>query len=367
MAVVDVGPGGAAVAIVSLPHTGASEILALSSSPLAFEPRTPAQAKSVIAAQISEAAERANKLYAATSHRTPITGATVVLHAPWAHSETMAAKQHFDREVRLTDTHVENLAREALAHNKAVDTARLLEAAVIRISVNGYPTPDPSGMHARSLDVVSLASDVDPTIRSTIEGAVHRSFPVAEVTWRSATRALIGVAEATRLGSDFMFIDISAENTHIASFSQGALTQLVIPEGARSILARAAAGKPADEVLGYIRMIARDACSSEACEAVRQALASSEPDLVRIFGEAMAKIATERRAPNELLLSAYPDLEEWLVAFFSRIDFAQFTVTSLPMSVYTPTTLDIDSLVVGAHAYDPITIGAALVNIENRS
>ena len=49
----------------------------------------------------------------------------------------------------------------------------------------------------------------------------------------------------------------------------------------------------------------------------------------------MGKSAAIHRLPDTLVLLAHPDILPWLSKFFSRIDFAQFTVTTQPFTVRT--------------------------------
>lgn len=367
LAVVDVAPGGASVAYISSPKNGPARILATGASNLSLEPRTPEQAQSQIAGQVSEAAAQANKLYAAAGHKAPIAEVYIFLHAPWAQSHFLSGVKHFEHEVRIRDTHISELARDSLADDANLNKEKLLEASAFSISLNGYPVLEPEGSMASILEMSSLVSEGDQEVRHAVEGALHQAFPVAQLTWRSALRALATLARHSHIGNDLLLIDMGADDTHIASIQDNSLEQLVVPEGERTILARISGTRQPDEVLGFLRMLARDTCSSDACDAIRQALASAEPELVRVFGESIAKIATSRRVPNTLLLVAHPDLESWLGTFFSRIDFAQFTTTSLPLSVCTPSALDVGQWVEGAIIPDPITVCAALVNIEQRS
>jgi len=86
-------------------------------------------------------------------------------------------------------------------------------------------------------------------------------------------------------------------------------------------------------------MLERESASTESAEAVQKAVAASEQDLVKTFAEAIGSITAAERVANNLLLITHPDLEPWLSRFFSRIDFAQFTITTLPFAVHTPHSL----------------------------
>jgi hypothetical protein len=114
-------------------------------------------------------------------------------------------------------------------------------------------------------------------------------------------------------------------------------------------------------------MLESDACSTDACEAVQKALATTEPELVRVFAGPIGQMAATRRAANDLLLVTHADLEPWLGRLFSRIDFSQFTVTTLPFTVCTPSSINMDRWVTGGIDDDPLAVACALVNIESRA
>jgi hypothetical protein len=68
-----------------------------------------------------------------------------------------------------------------------------------------------------------------------------------------------------------------------------------------------------------------------------------------------------------VLLVTHPDLEAWFSSFLSRIDFSQFTITALPLTVHSGDGLDVGKWVAGARETDALTVACALVNIESRT
>ena len=90
------------------------------------------------------------------------------------------------------------------------------------------------------------------------------------------------------------------------------------------------------------------------------------PPFVRIFAGPIGQMAATRRAANDMLLVSHPDLEPWLGRLFSRIDFSQFTVTTLPFIVCTPSSIHMDRWISGEVADDSLAVASALVNIESQ-
>lgn len=141
----------------------------------------------------------------------------------------------------------------------------------------------------------------------------------------------------------------------------------MVPEGIYSVLRRLSKAGMPEEILGLVRMIARDDCTSEACNAVEAALAKAEPELVKIYGEGMAKCAATRRLPNKLFLVTHQDMALWLKRFFERIDFTQFTKTAQPFEVTALAPKDMEMWVKPAPGVSldcGLAVPSALVNIE---
>ena len=361
VAVVDVSAGFAAVAILSVPKKGPARVLASGHSALALDEHTDAQHLVGITQHIQTAGEAAVKIFTEAGHHDPITQTYVFVHAPWVTTHTMSSeKKHFDSEVRVTEALIGELAQSLIASTKS--PGEVFEASVVRVALNGYPTAKPVGKYAHLLEVTSLVSTDEAGIRKIVEPAILKLFPVARITWRSFARALVTFFREVSPYGQYLAIDMRAEATNLLSYRFGELEQSVAPIGTASILAKLG-GEPAD-TLSALRMLATDACSTEACERVQSAMTTAEPMLVKAFGEALGKIATPHRPSNDLLLVTHPDLEPWLSRFFSRIDFSQFTVTTLPFSVHTPSPIEADALVSGALPDMALTIDCALVNIE---
>lgn len=365
IAIVDVAAGAAGVAIVGVSRKGPARAFASAQSRIALDEKTDAQHRASIARHISDAAQEAMKRYAAGGHRMPITEAYAFLHAPWSQSTTRSlASKRAEMPARVTDAMIGGMAKECLAALSESDRAGLYEASIIRVMLNGYPTADPAGKYANDIEITSLFSAAEKEIRATVQSAIESAFPAATIAWRSFARAIITLFRESKTFGQYVAIDMRADSTDVLSFRFGILDERVASEGVASILSRLSGGSP-DETITSLRMLARDACSTDACEKIEKAIALAEPDLVRVFGEAMGQLASPRRLSNELFLVAHPDLEPWLSRFFARIDFSQFTMTTLPFTVHTPASIDMSPFVAGELPDIALQVCASLVNIEH--
>ncbi len=365
-AVADIGSGSASVAICAGGSGKPARIIAAASTILPIEDR---KGDATMTGVISALSESANKAFTAaqalkTGH---VQDVYAIIRAPWTKSKAIRAAKKLPSDEKINDAVIGALAQEALGGEKDLDRANLLEASVVRVELNGYPTAKPVGKRAHAVVVSAIASECEPRMKSAVEETLTRVFS-SKPSLRSGTRALLTVLrERSVAHADYLIVDMTSEATSIVSIHKSTpMGYVVVPEGTRTILKRVAGKGLPEETLTLIGMLARDHCEDAACDSVREGMAKVEQDLIKTFGEAMAKLTTVRRLPKNLVLSAESPMAEWLSHFFSRIDFTQFTITAQPFSVEILNSKDLASLVESQSKTTDIGIlsAAALVNSE---
>ena len=371
VAVVDIGSASAAVAILVIGPDGSASVIAAERVQLSIEQRTQDAAIAGIGESLKTAGENVQKKYAASKQKSnaAIDELFVIMHAPWSRSQTARATATFKDDVLITDRIISDLAKKALAEEHTIDGKNLLEASVIRVELNGYPSAKPVGKRVKEIAVYALLSDFTSDIRDLIETTLQRIFPTLSPVFRSATRAAVTVLrERTGPIKDYLLIDMESEGTTLTATRNGVTTEHeLVPEGLHTILKRISESGMPEETLSLIRMLSRDQCSDPACGTMQASIARVEPELVRIFGEAMGKCASLHRLPDTLILIAHPDILSWLSVFFSRIDFAQFTLTTQPFVVKA---LDHAELIGSVQSLNGVVLdsglalGCGLVHIE---
>ena len=377
IAVADIGSGSAGVAIIAISPDLPARVIVAERSRLPFEERSVEATIAGITAQLSSAGEKALAAYAATSGASPISAAYAVIRAPWTRSKTIRAMSKFPEEQQVTDALITETARAAFAApsesgEDEPDPANILETSIVRVELNGYPTARPKGKYAHTLGVSILVSDCDPRVRKNVVETVSRIFACPPPSLRSGTRALLSVLrESPAFPDDCLIVNMTSNATNLIVVTGGtAVRHTRIPEGVRSIVKRIGGTGLPEETLTLIRMVAHDQCEHEACKATSAAIARAEPELARIFGEAMGRIAATERLPNTLILAVQEDLAPWLSQFFSRIDFTQFTVTTQPFEAVMVTHKGISDMITVPAGMTPdpgLSVAGALVNIESRN
>ncbi len=373
VAIADIGSGHAGYALLEIRRGGIPAILASARLALPFEGRTPEQAKSGVLSLFKEICGKAAGSHAEISAQRklpPVSASYAILQAPWSSSEIARAEAAFERDERITDRMVEGLARQALEAEDKLDHRNLFEAGVVRADLNGYPTAKPAGKEAHAISVSILVSECEPNMRAQITEILQGSFPAAEPTLRSRVRVLFSALREVRPQSrNSVIIDMENDATNCIVVRDGLASEhILVPEGTRTILKRISNEMP-DEALSLLRMVSSGTCDTPSCDKLNSSIALAEPDIVRVFGDALGRIAGKLRLPNELLLITEPELSEWFSVLFSRIDFSQFTVTTKEFS---PAALAPDKLRAFVscprNMIDPgLALAAISVNAEKKS
>ncbi len=257
----------------------------------------------------------------------------LIVHSPWIRSKTVRMESVFADETIVRGGMISSLARSILAQEHEYEHAEIVEKSIIRTEVNGYVTKKPEGKRGNSLAVSALLSACDVSLRGRLEDMVLLSFGVHPVIHSGAAVLNALVAQGICV-EDATVVDMTGESTCITSIRSGLIVgEQIVPEGVHSIVRRVAGTGLPEETLALIRMVSDGRGDDAACEAVKTAMSNSEPELARLFGEPCATLAAKRRLPNQLYLLTHPDLMPWFTQFFSRIDFAQCTLTLQPYTV----------------------------------
>jgi hypothetical protein len=366
--IADIGGGGSAVGLIKTKSAGPAELAAYARVHANLEERDRARALSQLSSSLKDAAQAAHTAAAQQKLFGP-RELYAVVHAPWIASKTLSAQRAFDKETRITDALIGELAKEALASDPSVVRDNLAEASVSHVELNGYTVHEPSRHSAHHVKVIVLASEIEKECRESLQAALQASFPGLTVKWRSYIRALSSLLhERGSDGRNAVVVDVADDATAIAVLRKQELASFAnVSVGLHAILTQLSSGSSREETLALLSMLERGTCSSAECDRVSASLSQAETELTKHLGEGLASLAALRRLPNDLFIVAHPDIAPWLARFFARIDFAQFTMTAKPFSVYALTPADLTRLVTaasGLRADTSIFVAAALVHNE---
>lgn len=362
--IIDIGSGFARVALAEHTADGLTRIVSSAETLITLPEETSEHSLTALGDRLTTVCTLA--LTSVTGHPT-VSTVYVFMHAPWATSLVTERTERFDQPTRITELHIKKMAQDALSDFKDFDMNSMMEAAVLRTVLSGYPVRDPEGKTAESLSISVIASGMSQIAKRSIESVVHQFFPVATLQWRSHTRAILNsLSYSADLERDAITLDIGVDSSHFMSVREGVcIAQRDISEGLRTILSRLQQTHSPEETLGYIRMLSTDRCEGDMCDALQTAMALAEPHIVKSFGEALSYLASRRKLAQDLVLITHRDTEDWLSQFCTRLDFSQFTASTLPFQVRTPHSYIPESRVVSiTPVHSSLLVCAALVNTE---
>jgi len=273
--------------------------------------------------------------YGKTPHAKDTPLANVEIHLGAAHVEAATASHTIalPDQTTITDAHIADAAAKALASLPATPR-ETLESNVIRVHVNGYPTANPKGKSGRHMMATVFRSTIEASQKRAVADAVATAFPGRTPTFRSFARDLMFVIREHIPVRDQLVVSIEGEATHLLSLrGDDIAAHQSIPLGVSTLMTKMTGEGSPEETRTLVRLAAKDACSTAACEGIKAKLASVEPLLVKTCGDGFAALSQVYRLPNASLILADDDVQPWFEAVFSRLDFAQFTVTSQPLAV----------------------------------
>lgn len=367
--VADVEDGSVGVAIIACGNEQA-RVLISDRAALAFEERTSEQTVAKLMEALATCAEKTLTAYSASESFKKY-GAPkevyAIVHSPWTHIRTAQSETISETPQVATKEIIARLAKEALAQPSSLNSGNILDAGVLQVFLNGYPTGAPIGKKATRIGVSAIESDIDPAIRQGLTETLGRVLPGRTPSIRAGMRGYLSVLHEHL--SDMQrcaIIDINTNTTTAFVVRREVISEEAsVSEGIASVVKRSGSALP-EEMFSRMRLLASDTCSTPACLELKDTLARIEPDLVKAYAEMFGKLASQRRLPVTAVVFVRDDFAPWLRTFFSRIDFAQFTATTQPFAIETLTPADLHDAVAweaGARPDSGIAVASAYVNI----
>ncbi|MDZ4226880.1 MAG: hypothetical protein U1D26_00185, partial [Patescibacteria group bacterium] len=320
IAVADIGSASAGFALLELSSGGPARVVHSSRATIPIEERTPQATMAAISAELLRIGQETMNNRAKAGDTGRPESIYCVLRAPWSFSESVRADSSYEGDVEVAEEMIKELAHQALARGSTVNTENFLEANVAQVRLNGYPTASPEGKFAHSIAVVGLVSGSEQWVRASLQGTLDKLLPHTPIVWRSGARALIAAIQAAYPHRDEYFAaEVGGEGTMFAVVREGAPEkQCFVPQGVNAVIrAVSKKGTLPEDTLSLIRMIGRDQCERSQCDELIKDLARTEPELMRSFGECMAKCAEPRKLPDRMVLFAHTDMAQWLARFFA--------------------------------------------------
>ncbi len=265
----------------------------------------------------------------------------VVFSSPWYVSQTtllsFAHQKSVSVDGALSDIEGYLNEKERTLNAAKGATAMLMEKKIIQTRLNGYPTGNPRGKKAKSVEAAVLVSFLDTEVYRQTSEVFKRLFHRGTRTYHSSMLVLFsGIRDLFAEEEDFLLASVSGEATELALVRDDVLIEHgSFPVGKNTLLRAIASSLKTTKDDAESRLELYRSGKSEAKESERMsiALAAVQSDWESAFEGAVQKLSNGHTLPTSLFLVTELVLGEWFRAALLENSTNALTMTGAPFSV----------------------------------
>lgn len=290
----------------------------------------------------------------------------VVLRLPWASTHLVRRAVYSGKEVPVTREFINTVAMNAISSDIVPSQDDFFEGRVMRVELNGYPTNDPLGKRARAINLTLLMSESAKRERDVLSAVLQRLFPVAQVEWRSGTRALVhAMRSRDESEKEYLFIEIGSYKSQLTLVQEGVITgHEVVPFGMHSFLQGGEVSEDTIRDVLDVHRVARHAPSIDS--SVRAHIARKGEEAAAFFLPAMNALLAGHHVPDRIHVLAPEVSHAWFSHVLDRPECVQFKrnigscqIAPVNAAIFSPVFHSADAV------KDPsLAVGCALVHNE---
>jgi hypothetical protein len=231
---------------------------------------------------------------------------TVTLASPWFVSSTHLVSHAAEKPFTVHGSLIRSLIDEAKKEGKGAEKGTLLEEAVIRTTVNGYPTTRPEGKRGVDVRLALYRSFAEPSVLARITEHVGKVFPHKKVQFHSFTLVSFQAMRNIYPEKDqLILLDVAGEVTDMTVVLDDTIVATYsFPIGISSVVRHAApAASSPEEAASLVAM--------QSAGVLKKAAASPAPETVPPPAKEQEQ---EKEKETGVAETAAPVLPEGLVA-----------------------------------------------------
>ncbi|MDP3785359.1 MAG: hypothetical protein Q8R12_04880 [bacterium] len=272
----------------------------------------------------------------------------VVFSSPWYVSQTRIVKmerlESFTVSQKLFDDMVsEELelfrARSQEKFGLSSDNIVIMEQEIMKVSLNGYPVPEPLKKKTRQLELALYASLARKELLEDLGNLLEHQLGRAKVKINSSPLALFEVLKETvGLEEGFLLVDMGGEITEISLVERGMIEEvLTFARGGHFVVRRLASslGVGLEEALSLLKSKTRGDLKSSLDQKMGGILEEAGKEWSRLFFEALGGLGKSRPLPQTLVLVGGASGLEVLRKQVESEELSRFTILGRPFKVLT--------------------------------
>ncbi|MCR4311376.1 MAG: hypothetical protein NUV54_02305 [Candidatus Taylorbacteria bacterium] len=272
---------------------------------------------------------------------------SVTLSSPWHASEMKTLKKRLEKETVITEAIVNELitdeeqsferrltAKEAeLLHQPAP-----LERKIIEMSLNGYPSGNPYGKRASTLEVKVFESMSSSLLIKKIKRSVGKYFPVEAVVFHSfSMTAFASIRDQFPHIDNFLIVQVDGEITDITIVKKGVVAEMVsFPFGHNNIvraLSVVCDNYPNCTLEGLLSLHTSKVINSRDKKRVDEAVSNAKKEWLDKFNSAIASFSEQMFLPKTVFIFEDIPHTSLFEEFLKKAESSQFTITAEPFTV----------------------------------
>lgn len=207
-----------------------------------------------------------------------------------------------------------------------------IEERLIKSVLNGYETPAPYGMEALEAEFAMFSSFSLPKVIEGITETITHLFHVDRVSFHAF--ALIAYRALRKMypeEANFIFVDVSGEQTEISLSSKGVIVETVtFPFGKNHIIRflKKEANIPPSTAESFFRFYREKSGAGKVLERIEKLLEQAKEDWRSGFAKTLATLSEEVLFPKSLFIIADDSVLSLFVHALEGQDFSQFAIST---------------------------------------
>ncbi|MBI4059680.1 hypothetical protein HY406_01295 [Candidatus Giovannonibacteria bacterium] len=278
--------------------------------------------------------------------RIPFDLVFVVFSSPWYVSQTRIVKMERLEPFTVSQKLFDDMISEELELFRArsqekfalsSENISVMERAIMKTSLNGYPVPGPLKKKTRQLELALYASLARKELLEDLENFLEQQFGRVGVKMNSSPLAFFGVLK-DMVGPEegFLLVDIGGEITEISLIQHGIIEEvLTFARGGHFIVRRLASslGVGLEEALSLLKSKSRGDLKNSLDQKISKVLEEGGEEWFRLFFEALGDLGKSRPLPQTLVLVGGASGLEVLRKQTESDKLSRFTILGLPFKV----------------------------------
>ncbi|MFA6006123.1 MAG: hypothetical protein WC764_00090 [Candidatus Paceibacterota bacterium] len=216
--------------------------------------------------------------------------------------------EKYQSETLITKKIIESNDNEQTSIDK---TKKILDHALIQIKLNGYPTTNPVGKTAHSLEMTIYTSTVDTELIKQLTDEIGKGFHGIDILSHSTSFVIFTVLRNMIHDDNFVCVDFGGEITDIIISKRGVLEKTIsIPFGKNMILREIikTMNVSLEIAESSLHLYHTNKLSSEFIDPLKQVLDACNQRWNTLFLGALEHVTLDSLLPQDVYLLAHPSV-----------------------------------------------------------